>query len=275
MIIVLMLAGLCLGSFVNAWIWRVHEQSKNTSKKAAKSKDKLSIIYGRSICPNCRHQLVAKDLVPLLSWISLRGRCRYCKKTISFQYPLVEVTTAFLFVFSYVFWPLMLEGRGLAILVLWLMFLVGFVALAVYDLKWMLLPDKIVFPLTYLAAAQCILLFLLSPGIAQTIAIFSSVAIGAGIFYIVFQLSQGKWIGGGDVKLGLLLGLVLADGGLMTFAIFAASVAGTLISLPLIALGKADRHSHIPFGPFLIFGAIIARLFGAAFIAWYKQLLII
>ena len=92
---------------------------------------------------------------------------------------------------------------------------------------------------------------------------------------MLYQISNGKWIGGGDVKLGMLLGIVLADPQLALFMIFVASLLGSLVTLPLIAVHKLTKTTHIPFGPFLIAGAIVARLFGVAIIAWYRIKLLI
>lgn len=268
-VLILIFLGLCFGSFVNAVVWRLHEQSKNKGKQ---SKVNLSILKGRSICPNCKHGLAAKDLIPLLSWLSLGGKCRYCHKPISWQYPLVEALTAGLFVLSYAFWPFALHTPFSVLLIaFWLAFLVGLVALAVYDLRWYLLPDKIVFPLMYLGLIQAVALLIHGPFWHQFWAIGVSFLIGGGLFYLLFQISDGRWIGGGDVKLGALLGLILADGGLMVFTIFTASLLGTLISLPLLLAHKVNKKSRIPFGPLLIIAAIIARLFGGAFIHWYSK----
>src|SRR4051812_7602742 len=99
---ILVVLGLCFGSFVNALVWRIHEQAEQGSKKKPNKSyiDKLSIRKGRSMCPHCRHELKALDLLPVVSWLALRGKCRYCGKPISVQYPLVELLTACLFVTS-------------------------------------------------------------------------------------------------------------------------------------------------------------------------------
>lgn len=265
---VLVVFGLCLGSFANALVWRVHEQAK----KPGKAKKDLSILNGRSMCPYCKHVLAAKDLVPVLSWLSLSGKCRYCGKPISPQYPLVESATAGLFVASYVWWPLALHGAQTAIFGLWLGSLVGLVALLVYDLSWMLLPDRIMYPLGVLAGLSALISIASAP---QPLIAFShtvlAVAVGGGIFYLLFQLSQGKWIGGGDVKLGWLLGLVVGTPGKAILLIFAASLLGSLISLPLLLSKRLKRNSTIPFGPFLIVGGIIAVLFGTSLLHWYTH----
>lgn len=267
--VALILLGLCLGSFVNALVWRLHQQSSAKSKKARKD---LSIVNGRSMCPDCKHQLVTADLLPVISWVWLKGKCRYCSKPISWQYPVVEVVTAGLFVISYVFWPEPLRGGGLFGFAAWLPVLVALVALFVYDLKWMLLPNKITYPLL-----GFVLSVALVHGVVyeRTLAYFGglglSAFIGGGLFYILFQVSSGKWIGGGDVKLGTVLGFVLADPAQALLMLFTASSLGTIVSLPLLATHRVKASSRIPFGPFLIVASIIVKIFGASIIAWYRR----
>lgn len=297
----IIMLGFVFGSFVNALVWRLHEQSKkpkaesgkriaNKKKSAQLTANDLSIWKGRSMCPNCKHGLVAKDLIPVLSWLTLRGKCRYCHKPISIQYPLVELLTAGLFIISYLHWPneahatlaaCFAVGRtpsaqALTLFGFWLVFLIGFVALAVYDLKWYLLPNKIVYSLMGVAAVQSILtVFVFGGGVHLAGQIALSLVVGGGLFYLLYQVSSGKWIGGGDVKLGMLLGIVLADPQLSLFMIFVASLLGSIVTLPLLAAHKVTKSTHIPFGPFLIAGAIVAQLFGAAIIGWYRSKLLI
>lgn len=266
LIAILLITGLCAGSFINALVWRIHEQAKKTKKSG-----NLSILKGRSMCPNCRHELAAKDLIPVISWLWLRGKCRYCGKPISAQYPVVELLTAGLFIFSYVFWPFMFDAKGTILFIFWLVFLIGLIALAIYDIKWQLLPNRIIFPLIYIAILQSMVLIIFTPSFHQFLSILLSTVIGGGLFYLLFQLSNGKWIGGGDVKLGALLGLILANASLIIMTIFAASLIGTAISVPLMIIGRFNRKTRIAFGPLLIVGAIIAQLFGHSFINWYKH----
>lgn len=257
-IAILVVVGLCLGSFVNALVWRTHE--------------KLPMAKGRSMCPNCKHTLGARDLVPVLSWLGLGGKCRYCRKPISAQYPLVELLTAALFVASYIWWPNPIIGAQTAIFVLWLALLAGLVALAVYDLKWFLLPNSIIYPLAVIGAVQAAVAVLSSfqPSTAL-LNLILAVLVGGGIFYVLFQVSEGRWIGGGDVKLGALLGLIVGTPGRAILFIFLGSLLGSLVSVPLLAAGRMKRTSALPFGPFLIAGAIVTVFSGSDILHWYQQ----
>ncbi|HVW22920.1 MAG TPA: prepilin peptidase [Candidatus Saccharimonadales bacterium] len=278
----LVLLGLCFGSFVNALVWRVHEQASRKKKNK-----ELSIWHGRSMCPHCKHTLSALDLIPVLSWLFLRGRCRYCHKPISVQYPLVELALPVLFVLSYAVWPAnLLFGRASSLFhpgvwyinayfALWLVILIGFLALTIYDLCWQLLPNRIVYPLTVLAFLTAIITVAASS--QHVHALWQevwAVVVGGGIFYLLFQLSGGKWIGGGDVRLGWLIGLIVATPAKSLLCIFTAGVAGSLVSLPLLATKKLKRTSIIPFGPFLMLGAVIAVLWGSQILDWYNHQLL-
>ncbi|HTH72241.1 MAG TPA: prepilin peptidase [Candidatus Pristimantibacillus sp.] len=259
-VFLLIVFGLIFGSFVNALVWRLHEHR--------------DWVKERSECPNCHHTLAAKDLVPVFSWLSLGGKCRYCHRPIP-DSPLVELSLPILFVVSYIYWPEPLSGAGLYSFIFWLIFLVGFVALAVYDLKWFLLPNVIVFPLIALAVVDVAGRALLFRGGWQDL-LGSAVgaAIISGLFFLIYQFSRGRWIGFGDVKLAIVLGL-LAGGSLPALLVlFIASLVGTVFSLPMVVAGRASRKSHLPFGPMLIIGVIVVVLFGQAIIDWYTSFVI-
>jgi leader peptidase (prepilin peptidase)/N-methyltransferase len=273
----LVVYGLCLGSFINALLWRVRVQADTKlKKKLTSSKDNpvdLSILKGRSVCPNCKHTLHAIDLVPILSWLSLGGKCRYCKKPISIQYPIVEASTAFLIVFSYIEWPIKLKGAQIAVFILWELVIIGLVALAVYDIKWKLLPNRILYPTTVIALAMAIMVVVSSSTpLKALLNVVGAVLIGGGIFYILFQVSSGRWIGGGDVKLGVVLGLIVGTAEKSLLFIFLGSILGSVISVPLLITGRLKRTSSIPFGPLLIVGGYITVLFGTNIINWYTHL---
>ncbi len=260
-ILLLVVLGLALGSFVNAFVWRLHE--------------KKDWVRERSECPHCHHRLAARDLVPVVSWVRLGGKCRYCHKPIP-DSPLVELAVPALFLLSYAFWPMPLSGEGLFTFVCWLIFLVAFVALAVYDIRWFLLPDKIVFPLIALAVLQVVAQFVFFDGAPRDLlGATLGVLMISGLFYLFFMLSRGTWIGFGDVKLGVVLGL-LAGGPLPALLLlFLASVFGMLFALSLIVKGKAKRKSHIPFGPFLLAAMVVVQLFGSSILDWYRDLLLL
>jgi prepilin signal peptidase PulO-like enzyme (type II secretory pathway) len=145
-------------------------------------------------------------------------------------------------------------------------------ALLVYDLRWTLLPNQIIYPLAVVAVAQAIIGVGSAnrPAIALGNAVLA-VAVGGGLFYVLYQVSKGKWIGGGDVRLGWLLGLVAATPARAVLLIFLASLLGSLISLPLLASHRLKRTSTIPFGPFLIIALVIVQLFGHSMLFWYQR----
>jgi leader peptidase (prepilin peptidase) / N-methyltransferase len=261
--ILLFWLGLCFASFVNALVWRIHE--------------KKDFTRARSQCPNCNHILAPKDLVPVFSWLMLKGKCRYCQQSISRQYPVVELTGAFIFAWSYLFWPMDLSQTGnIVLFVTWLASSVGLLALAVYDLKWMLLPSKILYP-TLLTAVGGEVVYLV--GFAPDKLHFSltwlaSVVVASGIFFTLFTVSKGKWIGYGDVRLGLITGTLLHTPGKSALMIFLASLIGSLAVLPLLAVGKKNLSAKMPYGPFLIIATFICLIYGDGLIHWYKNLIL-
>lgn len=274
-LLILLFLGLCLGSFVNALVWRLHEQDEvKSSKKPDKNYlNKLSIQKGRSMCTHCKHELATKDLIPVLSWLYLKGKCRYCHSPIV-DSPIVELLTAVLFLVSYAWWPYSLQGIGLYYFVFWLVFLVAFVALAVYDLKWYLLPDKIVFPLIGLAAFQVAgAIIFYDAGFQSIITAFWGVVFSSGIFYAIFKISKEQWIGGGDVKLGLVIGMLIGGPLMSLLMLFLASSIGSLIGIPMLMTGK--RQIRLPFGPLLLTSTVVVTLFGASIISWYKNTLLL
>lgn len=269
LILLLTIVGLSLGSFVNALVYRIHEQDKTKSKAKRRQ---LSIVHGRSMCPSCRHVLAPTDLVPLFSWLWLRGKCRYCQKPIP-DTPVPELLVPLLFIVSYVFWPVDLGGWNIVNFGFWLVTLVGLVALFLYDLRWYLLPNRLVYPLIAIAALHVALSAAFSSYGAVSVLGSASwgLIVGGGIFWVLFQVSGGRWIGGGDVKLGWLLGL-LVGGPVASFVlIFLASLLGSLVGVPLLLTGGLGRQRRLPFGPFLITAAFIVQLFGATLVSWYKR----
>lgn len=281
--------GLVLGSFVNAFVWRVHEQQvagegtgdglrmvQGSDQGQVPGTVNLSILTGRSICTTCHHRLAAKDLIPVLSWLYLRGKCRYCRAPISWQYPAVEIMTALAFLASYAWWPVAFNTSGIFSFSLWLVFLTAFFALAVYDIRWYLLPDRIVFPMIVLAALglfiQTIFFGIGWHAVAQALV---AVICLAGLFFLLHFFSKGAWIGFGDVKLAVVLGILMASPANSMLLLFLAAAIGTVFAIPLLLRGQATAKTQLPFGPFLLFASAIVVLFGGRLIHLYLHLFMI
>lgn len=268
-ILITVLLGLILGSFINALVWRLHQQDNTGNNQNSQ----YSIINGRSMCPNCKHELGPLDLVPVLSWVLLNGKCRYCHKKISALYPLVELSTSVLFAVSYILLaPNLHSVVSVAQFVIWLIIITILIALLIYDLKWMLLPNKLVFPLRGLAIIHRLLG--LNFGWHSLFMLILSLAFGYGLFYGLFIISNGKWIGGGDVKLAISWGILLSNPIKSLMVLFIASVIGTLVILPSLLSKKTTLQSKIPFGPFLILAFIIVYLFGDRLISLFQSQLL-
>ncbi|MGB3008809.1 MAG: prepilin peptidase [Candidatus Saccharimonadales bacterium] len=258
MVIALFFLGLCFGSFVNALVWRLRHNRDFVSE--------------RSECPRCHHQLSWNDLLPIVSWLWLKGACRYCRKPISWQYPLVEFVTAVLFVVSYYAWPLtLITSADWLYFGLWLFALVIMVALAVYDALWYELPDKLTASLAVVAVAMVAvqMLFIQQTSLTGAVVyVVASLLPIAGLYGVLYLVSNKQWVGLGDVKLGVGLGLILGWE-LALLAVFIANAVGLLAVIPGLLSRKLSRKSNIPFGPFLIIGAYLSFLFGRVLIDWY------
>ena len=265
----MIILGLILGSFVNALVWRLRAQEEPTKAQKKLKATELSMVTGRSMCSQCHHPLAAKDLVPVVSWLSLGGKCRYCSKPIQ-DTPLPELGLAALFVLSYMLWPTPQQGTTLLMFIFWLIFLTGFMALAIYDIRWQLLPDKIVWPLVGLAAVQWGVLFVTERGgWSQALNTAGALLVASGLFWLIYQVSKGEWIGGGDVKLGLILGLLAGTPLKAMLMLFIASLIGTLAAVPVMLKQKTGKGIKLPFGPFLLAGCILVVLLGDKLISAY------
>jgi prepilin signal peptidase PulO-like enzyme (type II secretory pathway) len=254
----LAVTGLSLGSFANAAVWRL--------------KERRDIVHERSECVHCHHQLAWYDLIPVVSWLSLQGKCRYCGKPISWQYPLVEMAVALYFILSLILWPYRLESWAEVVqFIVWLGFGLGLAILFVYDLRWYLLPDRVVYPLIGLASIS----FIIREAFQQPfdpvhiiIQLILALVPLAGFYYVLHVISKGQWVGFGDVKLGVFMGIALGWQ-LALLTLMVANILACLVTIPGLILKKINPKSRIPFGPFLIAGFIISGLFGGFIIEWY------
>jgi len=241
---VVFLTGLVVGSFLNCVIYRL-----NT---------KESFLFSRSHCPKCHHILKWYDLIPILSFIIVKGKCRYCQKKISWQYPLVEIFTGLIFLL------LVTCHLSLVTLIYYIVVSSLLIVIFVYDLKHYIIPDKIIYP-----AIAIVLIFNFQFSIFNS-SILSGLG-AAGFFFLIWLISRGRWMGFGDVKLGFFMGLFLSWPNILV-ALFSAFFIGAIIGIGLIALGKKTLKSQVPFAPFLVIGTFIALFFGKEIINWYMSL---
>lgn len=272
----LILTGLCLGSFAGAMVWRLrarqlatdkadHEEYDKDEYKRLKKLTTGKTINDRSRCLHCSYELRWYDLIPLVSWVSLKGKCRQCHTPIGYLEPLIELGTMLFFVLSYMFWPYPLDTTLETVrFIIWLIAGVGLAMLFTYDIKWFLLPDKVNLTVIGLGIVSATVVVLQSPDWLGTIlTITVGAVILSGLYLVLYVISRGRWIGFGDIKLGLGLALLLADWRLAFVALFAANLIGCLIVIPAMVSGKLQRDSHVPFGPLLILGFVVAQLAGA------------
>ncbi len=280
--VILALVGLCLGSFAGATVWRLRARQLVQDKAAGEKVNakeyetlqplsKATVTSDRSRCLHCGHTLAWYDLVPLISWVSTKGNCRYCKKPIGWFEPLIELGVASLFVASYLLWPIVFSSQLNVIgFLLWLIAGVMLSILFAYDLKWSLLPNVIVFPLIAISFVVAIIHLTNSVDVLGSIeGQLISIIILSGLYFFLWAISKGKWIGFGDVKLGLALALLLGDWPLAFVALFAANLIGCLIVIPGLLSRKMTRKTRVPFGPLLIAGCILAMLLGDRIINLY------
>lgn len=280
--ILLGILGLILGSFAGATVWRLRSrqlaegEKDKTATKALKGLSGAAFgVRDHSVCLNCGHRLAWYDLIPLVSWLSLGGKCRYCRHKIGYFEPVVELGLAAYFVVSYLFWPGGLDGAWqIASLVLWLAAGVTLTISFAYDAKWFLLPDGINYGSVVIGLLVAVgTILTASDHWVATVSVLASILILSGLYLVLYLVSRGRWVGFGDVKLGLALALLLSDWRLSLLALFLANLIGTLIVLPGLMTRKLKGDSHIPFGPLFIAGAIIAKIWGLALVGWLAQYL--
>ena len=253
--------GLVFGSFLNVVVYRVPRQE--------------SIVRPGSRCPSCGHELSAADNIPVVSWLLLNGRCRYCRAPISARYPAAELLTAAVWMLAVLrrdqlVPPGTASGRDWQLLaflpLLWVL-----VALSLIDLEHKILPNKIVYPSVLVGVPILAITAAMGPGLdAWVRALLGGVA-GAGGFLIVALVSPAG-LGMGDVKLAGLIGLFLGylGWGRLVIAFFAAFAIGAVVGIALMVAGKAGRKTAIPFGPFMALGAIISALVGQTLLDTYR-----
>lgn len=236
--------GFVIGSFLNVCIYRIPLH--------------LNIAKGRSFCPSCHTTLKPYDMVPIFSYLILRGKCRKCKAPISVQYPLVEALTGILFLAAFL-------AHGFTIYSgLLCLFFCCLIVVSITDIQTMMIPDSL----------QVFIFILAVINIIVTPNEFIEKLIGLAVISIPMLLIAAitGGFGGGDVKLCAVSGLFLGWK-LVLLGAFAGCILASCWSILLIIRKKADKKTLISFGPFLCFGFLFAALFGSQLITWYLSLL--
>ena len=239
--------GLVVGSFMTVAVYRLPKGE--------------SVVRPRSRCPGCGAEIGARDNIPVLSWLLLRGKCRRCGERISAEYPLLELATAGLVVLAAVRYPnpwhVVLVGGLLSLMP----------GIALIDLRHRIIPNKLTYPALILFAVLILLAWLIGDAADPVKAVLGLLLYG-GILFIVAAVSRG--MGMGDVKLAAVIGLVFGSLGLRFVGVAAAAaiVLGGLGAVGALAMGRG-RKSAIPFGPYLAAGAVVAGLWGEPLASWY------
>ncbi|HSX49286.1 MAG TPA: prepilin peptidase [Candidatus Saccharimonadales bacterium] len=232
-VILLSLLGLVIGSFIGALTYRLPRR--------------ISIVRGRSICPNCKKKIHAYDNIPLLSFIILRGKCRNCKKEISLRYPLIEAVTAIIFI-------------AVGLNVVNLVFASILFAIFVIDLEHQIIPDELV------NLGLAVLLFILL--VTGSESLFPRLLSGfasASILLTLNLITKGKGMGLGDAKLAILIGSFFVPPFFLIWLFFSFA-SGAAVGVVLILARISKLKTRIAFGPFLIIGAVLTMLYGEAFL---------
>ncbi|MEH6942790.1 prepilin peptidase [Bacillus sp. JJ722] len=222
---------------------------------------KQSIVRPRSSCPNCKRMLTGKELIPVVSYLIQGGRCRSCKAPISPIYITVEIVTAILFAIT----PLLIGWSSEILIAYTLISLL--VIITVSDLAYMIIPDKVL-----LFFASLFLLLHIYPGSLHIIDSLFGAAVGFGILLVIALISNGG-MGGGDIKLFAVLGLLLGVK-LVILALFFAALYGALLGSLLIIIGIVKRNEPIPFGPYIALATLTSYFFGEKIVNWYFGVLI-
>lgn len=253
-----LLAGFIVGSAIGSFLNVVIDRSIRRENILA---------INRSYCDHCKATLRTFDLIPILSFILLSARCRYCKKPLSWQYPIVELSTGLLF--SLTLWILISSATFSLGLVLYYLFLVSaMIVVFVIDLKFSLIPTTLVFACSFVSLFYNYFSLPSNLFVEHVFAGFF-----ASLFFLMIVLvTFGRGMGQGDISLAFLIGITLGIKATI-LAVFLAFLGGALISVLLIALGRKRFGQTVPFAPFLVFGFLISLFWATPIINWYLLML--
>ena len=235
-------------------------------------KQDTSILKKRSHCLFCQRKLTWKELIPIFSFLFQKRKCLGCGRKISWQYPLVEFFTAALFVL--VFWKFFVPSVLGIIVTSYLLLVTCFlIIIFVYDLKYYLVSDKVIYPIIVLVVIWHLIIGLVLKHYTSG-ELFKPIygaLIGGGLFLLIVLISKEKWMGWGDVKIAIFMGLLLGPQKTI-LALFLAFLSGAIISIFLIMLKRKKLKSEIPFGPFLALATLIALIWGSVILEWYSKI---
>ncbi len=242
-IFILFILGLSVGSFLNVVIDRLPVGD--------------SVICGRSHCDKCQKILTWYDLIPLLSFVLLLGKCRYCKYPLSYQYPLVELITGISFALvasNFTFDILFLKDTVRSIYIF--IFISCMIAIFFTDLKYRVIPDEV---LIFLGISTLLYIFIFERN--QILPDILSAIIAAGFFLLLVLVTRGRGMGIGDVKYAFMMGFILGIPKII-IGLYLAFLTGGFISIILILVGRKKMKSTIAFGPFLVLGTVATFFWG-------------
>ncbi|MFZ3054845.1 MAG: prepilin peptidase [Minisyncoccales bacterium] len=260
-LIFIFIFGLIIGSFLNCAVWRMYKEE--------------SFLFGKSYCPSCHHDLGFWDLFPLLSYLFLKGRCRYCGNKISIQYPLVEFITGLLFAFVYYYFgPVnVLFSFNFFQVIFWWIMMSFLIAIFIFDFKYYIIPDETIYPAIIVSILWILYEFSFGVIGRMDIAYIIFSALGSALFFfLIWFFSKGMAMGFGDVKLAILIGLLLGYPKIIP-GLFLGFLFGAIIGSVLILLKRRGFRSEIPFGPFLLAGLFVSLFWGERIINWYLSLI--
>lgn len=247
MYIIIFVLGIIIGSFLNVCIYRIPREE--------------SIVFPSSHCTYCSHPLAWYDLVPIFSYLSLRGKCRYCRGAISPQYPIVEFLNGIIYLLLFLYF-------GLTINFIFYSFIISIlIIISFIDYFHQIIPDGLVLLIlvsTIIYKAFIYIIYNTPLSFLDSISGF----IGAGLLFLIIALVSNGGMGGGDIKLSAVLGFIL--GLKKTFLnILLSFIIGAVFSIILLLSGKKGRKDAIPFGPFINISFLITLLYGECIINWY------
>jgi len=240
------LIGLAFGSFASVIVHRLHTREGG-------------IFRGRSKCPHCANQLGALDLIPVVSYVVNKFKCRFCKKPISSRYPLLELSMGGLFLLT----TYLIGTTNIPQLIFYLFISFIFVLLTFYDLLFKEIPDEVSLP-----AFTVIMFYMVFTNAFSSASLIIGVIIPVLFFGILHFGSKGKWLGGGDIRIGAIMGALLGHP-MILIGLFFGYLSGSIFSLTGLIIGKFNRRTQIPFAPFLLLGTYFAIFLGQQTINWY------